>query len=77
MTFKVEPKWLDKIVQPTELSKREDIPRVCVDRLGYITPQVQRFMDIIKFIEKGKWASAAHTMREWRANNPWIQKGEG
>jgi hypothetical protein len=63
--------WLDKIVQPTALSRR------VIPRLGQtvITPeptQFTRFRAAVDAIEAGKFATAAHALRAWRAHNPWL-----
>lgn len=65
--------WLDKIVQPTALSLRTDIPKT-ISFKRFVDPQVKRLRDVAEFVEAGKWASAAHALREHRLNNPWIKK---
>ena len=69
--------WLDGIVEPTELSKRK-IPRIgeTVIPLNEKQEQLQRVLDTIRFVEEGKFASAAHVRREWRKHNPWINGEE-
>jgi hypothetical protein len=63
--------WLDEIVQPTALSRRV-IPRQGKTAIPPAHPQFQRFRAVVDFVEAGRFASAAHTLREWRANNPWL-----
>ena len=69
--------WLDEIVEPTAVSKRV-IPRAGETRipLNEKQAQLQRVLDTIRFIEEGKFASAAHVRREWKKHNPWINGEE-
>ena len=66
------PRWLDNIVEPTVLSLRADIPRTVITK-RFVDHQVKRLLDIVAFANAGKFASAAHTLKEHRANNPWLK----
>ncbi len=70
MTFCTEPNWLDKTVPRTALGERV-IVRVTVPE---VEPplQLRRVWAAADFILEGKFASAAHVLREFRAANPWI-----
>ena len=69
--------WLDGIVEPTALSKRV-IPRAGETKipLNEKQAQLQRVLDTIRFVEEGKFASAAHVRREWKKHNPWVNGTE-
>jgi hypothetical protein len=63
--------WLDKIVQPTEISER------VTARPGQITippphPQFERIKEIERLCAAGKFASAARLFKLHRKLNPWI-----
>ena len=69
--------WLDGIVEPTALSQKV-IPRAGETKipLNEKQAQLQRVLDTIRFIEEGKFASAAHVRREWKKHNPWVNGEE-
>lgn len=69
--------WLDGIVEPHPEQWPERQAQINAARdtrvpLNEKQEQLQRVLDTIRFIEEGKFASAAHVRREWKKHNPWI-----
>ena len=70
-----EPGWADNIVHPTGLSGKI-IPRQGQTIIPPAHPQFERIQRIATLCAAGKFASAAHLLREHRAENPWINGSE-
>jgi hypothetical protein len=72
MIVKFTPGWLDTIVEPGDFSRV--VPKYEPSKTVPVVDQLQRVWDAAEFIHAGKFASAAHKIKELRDNNPWIPK---